>query len=626
MSRSASENRDQPRRWQKLAPVPVLAAAFAVYALLAVPHLTNVLVGDSEFSGWSGPMGERLLHGARPYVDFVLPIPPGSFVVMAAIQAAAGKAHLIQELWVAAVCHLLMALLAYTMARPITTRANALAVSAATLATVVQLYKECAYDHTAQVVAWASVAAGVHALFSEGKRRSRLWFLAGTLASFTFAFKQSTGSGMVAGWVLALSYLGGVALASGDRAQLRGRLADARPWALGAAVGTALVFVVVLAVGSTPAAFIQAVFLDGPELKGGNKKLLFNLFGYLFRFEAFPASLGLILILAWIVLRVLRRDGRLAFGDEPQRTEPQDPRPLLAVLAVSVIAFGAGALALLSSATSLPALVAWSERAKAVPSFGLVLAGLVFLSQLERWSPKDDDVAPRIQRGHVLNAVVIAAFVCSMLHNLSFPGFRPFYDNNPIIPISFLFLFVALDRAALPRFKILVLAFSMTVLHGTKLERSMEARIPVSSGYFAGLYVNERGAVVMQAAEHVRELTKPDDTVLVLPEDLELVGLIDRPRPPIRGAIVFVDQYPRRLLANDLATLDAHPPKVVVIHPSEPKMWRGMFSLWSTKSAAQSLTDHYLNDVLPSRYVLDRRYPTRFARTRANLSIWVRKD
>ena len=87
-------------------------------------------------------MGERLLHGARPYVDFVLPIPPGSFVVMAAIQAAAGKAHLIQELWVAAVCHLLMALLAYTMARPITTRANALAVSAATLATVVQLYRE----------------------------------------------------------------------------------------------------------------------------------------------------------------------------------------------------------------------------------------------------------------------------------------------------------------------------------------------------------------------------------------------------------------------------------------------------------------------------------------------------
>ena len=89
---------------------------------------------------------------------------------------------------------------------------------------------------------------------------------------------------------------------------------------------------------------------------------------------------------------------------------------------------------------------------------------------------------------------------------------------------------------------------------------------------------------------------------------------------------MFVDQYPRRLLANDLATLDAHPPKVVVIHPSEPKMWRGMFSLWSTKSAARSLTDHYLNDVLPSRYVLDRRYPTRFARTRANLSIWVRKD
>ena len=124
-------------------------------------------------------MGERLLHGARPYVDFVLPIPPGSFVVMAAIQAAAGKAHLIQELWVAAVCHLLMALLAYTMARPITTRANALAVSAATLATVVQLYKECAYDHTAQVVAWAEtvpiVADGLELFRLHVERFPEFW-------------------------------------------------------------------------------------------------------------------------------------------------------------------------------------------------------------------------------------------------------------------------------------------------------------------------------------------------------------------------------------------------------------------------------------------------------------------
>jgi hypothetical protein len=299
------------------------------------------------------------------------------------------------------------------------------------------------------------------------------------------------------------------------------------------------------------------------------------------------------------------------------------------VAGIGVVAFGTAALALAAHATALPpALLAWSARAKEVPAIGLVLAGIAFLGQLGRWSARGEDAetARAKTRGHELNAVLLVAFVCSMLHNLSFPGFRPFYDNNPIIPLSFLFLFVTLDRAGLPRLKLAVLAFSLLVLHGTKLSRSLEASIPAGPGYFQGLFVNERGRVVMQAAARVRELAAKGETVLVLPEDLELVGLIDRPRPPIRGAVVFVDQYPRRLLAADLETLRAHPPKVVVIHPTNPKMWRSMFALWSSTSASQAVTDHYLNEVLPSRYHLDSQYPTRFARTRASLAIWVRKD
>ncbi len=606
-----------------------IAAAFAAYALVAVPHLTNVLVGDSEFTGWSGPMGERLLRGERPYVDFVLPIPPGSFVVMAAVQAIGGRALLIQELWVAAACHFLMALLAYAVARPLTTRVNALAVSVATLATVVQLYKECVYDHTAQVAAWASLAIGVHALFASGRRRRWLFVACGALATFTFAFKQSTGTGIVLGWAVALAYLAVAAMLSRDRSARTSRLADLRHWALGAALGTGLLVVVVLAVGSTLGAFVQSVFLDGPELKGGNQKLLFNLFGYLFRFEAFPASLGVTLALAWLVGRFVRRQGNLALGDEPGRQDPRNRRAAVVVTVIAVVAFGAAALALAAHVANLhPALIAWSERAKTVPAVGLVLAGVAFLGQLGRWSTEPDaaEDAKKKVRGHELNAVLLVAFVCSMLHNLSFPGFRPFYDNNPIIPLSFLFLFVVLDRAGLSRLKLVVLAFSLLVLYGTKLSRSLEATIPAGPGYFQGLLVNERGKVVMQAAARVRQLASENETVLVLPEDLELVGLIDRPRPPIRGAIVFVDQYPRRLLAGDLAVLRAHPPKVVVIHPTSAKMWQSMFALWSSKSAAQALTDHYLNDVLPTQYQLDSQYPTRFARTRSSLAIWVRKD
>jgi len=193
-----AEQREQSIAWSLLL---LNALAFFVFSLFFVRRLTNAHFGDVEFTGWSGPIAARLATGERPYVDFVLPIPPGSFVLLAVIQKLAGRPLLIQELWLNTIIQLVMSVFAYAIAARITTRVNALLVAFSTLIALTWLNKECAYDHTAQLVVWASFVTGAYALFEEpGRRRQRLWLLTGFFAAFTLAFKQSTGLGALIGW------------------------------------------------------------------------------------------------------------------------------------------------------------------------------------------------------------------------------------------------------------------------------------------------------------------------------------------------------------------------------------------------------------------------------------------
>ncbi len=603
-----------------------LALAYALYASQAVPRLTNNLVGDSEFTGWTGPIAERFFRGEVPYRDFVLPIPPGSFVVLALAGRAFGE-RLLTELTVNAVCHFGMASLAYSMSRAWASRATSFAVAAATLATVVQLYKECAYDHTAQLVAWGSMCAGAYALCAQSRiARRNYWLLTGALAGFTLAFKQSTGLGVLLGWSLALGLAVILALRRRNDVFCRRLLHDARAYALGVGVGLLLLLVLVLFTGSSLSGFVQAVFLDGTELKGGRSKLLQNLFSYVFRFEAWPASFGLTLLCVWLFRRISRRDPsfNLAAPDDAS------PARFMAVATISVVAF-LGAAWVLTRGDALPtAWIAWAERMKYVPTFGLVALCFMMVWRMGATvavdgQPVDPALEPTAQRAQSLVMLGLAAFVCSLLHNLSSPNFRPFYDNNAIIPVAFLLVFKVFEHARLGRLVPVVLALSLGVLFSTKMSLHLEATEKVQEGHWAGLLVNERGLAAVAAASRARQLAG-SGTVLVLPEDVAFARLVARPRPDIRGAIVFVDQYPRRLLADDLASLERDPPRVVVLNPAKSELWRAMYGIWNSRSAAHDVNLRFIEEWLPARYVLDSVHPTRFARTRAEMQIWVLKD
>lgn len=637
MSRRKSGREPQVRaraeeRWLTWGMLALVCGAFFVFSLAFLPRLTNVNFGDIEFTGWSGPLGDRILRGDRPYVDFVLPIPPGSFLVLAAIQAVMGRALLLQELWLDAIIHMGMGVMAYAIASRFTSRTNALFVAAATLLTIVQLNKECAYDHTAQLVAWASVTAGSFAFFSvHPKRRRRLWTLAGGLAGATLLFKQSTAVGILAGWIGALSYLAAAETLSRQRAASRAWLSDLAHWAKGAAWGLFFVWAVLVLLGSTLTAFFQATFVDGSTLKGGAGFLAQHLASYLLAYPAFLGSLGTIVGFVLVGMRLLNKRGQLHLGDEPSRAEPSGPLLPLLTGILTAAAFGAGAAILWSGVSPFPVTaVMILDRFKQVPPLGLVFLAAFFVAHLVRidgGGPISDLTADPRRTGHVFNALILVAFGVSLLHNTSAPEFRPFYDNNAIIPVAFLGMFVALDRARLQWLSVVALFCVAVSLFGNKYYRAMRATIPVGrTGHWAGMKVSDRGATMVEAALRVRRLTRPDDTVLVLPEDVAFAQLIDRERPHLLGAIVFVDQYPPRLASDDIARLAEDPPDVIVLHPRRPYRWQRFFRIWSGESGAEHVIQFVIRDLIPARYTLDRSYTTQFLWNDATLDIYVRSD
>ena len=609
-------------RWRGLALLAFLSAVYLAFLALSVPRMNNYVMSDREFTGWTGPIAERLVRGERPYIDFVLPIPPGSLLVLASIQKVMGRALLLQELWVAAVSHWLMGLVAYWMASRLTSRRIALLVAAGTLVLVTQTPKECVYDHTSQLCAWLSLAVGLEAMLARGRFQRPLWFATGLLASLTLLFKQSTATGIVLGWALAVSYLVFV------RWREEGRPAALDPARqgvfcfAGGVAGLLLVALALFAVGTTPGAFVQAIFRDAPELKGGGMTLLKNLFKYVTEHDAVRNALVPTVIAIFVGIRAAQKEGT-HLGAEPGRPASLGLRPMLLLVLGFALTFGVACGLLLAEVRLLNRTVTANiDTLRLIPGYGFGFAIVYFVTHLLR---DETDVARR-RIGHVFNAFAIVAMTSSLVYNTSFIHFSPFYYNNPDIPLALLALFIALERTRLPWLTVAVAAVCALPVYGIKLNRALSADTSVSAGHWAGMRVNYRGVELLRAVNRVHELTTPRDSVLVLPEDVQLAGLIGRPRPPVRGAVLFVDQYARRLLAEDIRSLDRNLPKVIVIHPRRRRDWHTLYNTWSKNSAAKEVIDHVIDDLLPKYYRLDSSYRTIYFWDQGQLDLWVQKE
>lgn len=622
--RTAPPDRDRREARAAAALLALLSVAYLTYLAFYVPRLNNFVYSDREFTGWVGPIATRLNHGARLYRDMVLPIPPGSFALLALVQRISGKVLLSQELWTAALSHWAMGLIAYAVAAKYSTRKVGLLVATVTVVIVTQAPKECVYDHTSLLCAWVSVYTGLCALLANGKHADRSWAATGLLSGFSLAFKQSTATGLVAGWGLALAYRWIVERRAKRLDAAREKVRAAGAYALGLGVGLSLVALVIVAVGANVGDFVQAVFVDGPPLKGGTRTLLANLFSFVFHFDAIRNTIVPTALVLAVGLSMARRRGNVHIGAEPERGGSLD-RPGIALLAAaSLVTFGIATAMLAGEIRGLELhFTAIAEGLRNVPAYGFVYAMLFFAAHLHEKSAPTERAR---ERGHALNALVLATMTASLVYDTSFVEFIPFYFNDPSIPVVLLCLFVATEESGLVWATPLVLAAAMLPLYGIKLNRALSDDTYVEATQWKGLRVNYRGVEVLRAAMRAEELAGPTGTVLVLPEDEELVGVIDRPRPRLSGAIIFVDQYPKRLLAADVRELDAHPPDVVIIHPRRARDWRSVFHTWTSGSAAEKLTDHVLTKLLPRRYVLDSSYPTIYFWDQGQLDVYRRKD
>ncbi len=604
----------------------VYVLCFVGFAFLYVPRLANPLWSDVEFTGWVSPIAQRMVEGQRIYRDFTLPIPPGSFALMAAFQSLTGRFFLLDELWLCALCQLLMVPIGYALVRPFTTERNATLATMAMVPVLIAAPKEIAYDHTALVVAWGSLLLLARGLLrAPGKVRWGLLASAGFAAGLTLVLKSSTGAGAITAVSVAMGGIAWVGRKTEGKACYRDVARDAAFVGGGLLAGVAATVLVVAVLGGSLGEFFHVVFVDGPRLKGGRGQALLNLLSYTIVQTPMHLSFLLALVLAYVLVRVVNGKDPLLVEAETEPDLAGEQGRAWWVFAVPMalyvlVVFAVASFLLAGNASHVPfGLQVGAAFGSAGPMMGMFVLLLLIVAN---WARAESRTDPRA----VFAMVGLAAGVLSLMHNLSDPKHRPLYDNNPIIPLGIVSLLILLDQARARVLKYAVVCLMLLGLFGGKFQRYLIARTPVQDpGFWRGLRVNHNGTVLLEAALRARELAGPDGTVLSLPEDPMYQALIGRPRPNLRGGIVFVDQFPEHVLAQDLATLRANPPTVLLLHPEADQGWNMVYSIWSVDSPAARLQNGFLREHRDSTYRVDSTYPTWLFDNGVRMALLVRK-
>lgn len=429
------------RRGQRLIILACLAAVMTSFLLFATglaARLENGLWNAPAFSGWCAAVAHQLVTGKRLYRDVTLPMPPGSFAVLAWIERALGHgARLVYENRVCEVCYALLIPIAYAMARPIAGRRVAFFAAASAAGWASIWAKQLAYDALAEVVAWGALAVMVHAWVREPGARERRWLgAAGFTAGATLIFKQSTATGIVAGGLVGLGYLALVERRTAGA--LRSRALGALVFAGGSVTGAAFAVVGYGIPGGSMGGFLRAVFVDGLALKGDRLHLVTRAMSGFFVQPTVLWSIAISVLFAAIVFRIVRRGGGLTVGGSDQNAFRL--RDAVGVAAAAFVVFGYGAAMLAGWLPKSAVLLVINFTSPQLIAIGFGLAVAFFFGNL---GPHAD------RRGHAFNAAALAALVLCNTVSTSMTYFNPFYENNALMAVVLVGLFAGLERVRL---------------------------------------------------------------------------------------------------------------------------------------------------------------------------------
>ncbi|MCA9664334.1 MAG: hypothetical protein KC503_02065 [Myxococcales bacterium] len=579
--------------------VLLLLLVMAPIGVRLIPAHWSSIWMDHEFQGWMVAVANRLADGVPLYADGMhVPMPPIPYVLEYLV--GGGEGVWLTESAMHFGAQALLVLGGYTALRGAFERPVPLCAALAAVPVIFALPKMAIHDTVAQCAAAWTCAAVVYAL----RTASRRWFVLGAcFNAICMLSKQSTAAGLTFGVLLA--YL------------LTGRTMPRR-WRLGRALDHAAwtfaffaVLVLVLSPLVDPRGLLRDVFLTGAEPKGGSGELLRNLGIYARSLAVALSKHGLVaLVIVWITRRARLLRARPA--------QVSDGPAARALLASSVAMTGLWVAALLSPALFVQA----SDLASKVVTYArahpvLLVNALLWLGFfLALFGSAWDLVRAREGRQADARAALFVVLApAAVSHSLSTNVFRWYFDNNPLVVVALgafvaeLFAvsrLLATTRAAARVVAVTIVCAAAVLgtwptLAGNVEVASRCTRVWPEVRHLRGAKLQPRAEGLRQVVARVRALAHPGESVLLLPDDPNVHAWFERPRPPLAGAIAFIDQYWDRYVELDMARLSRSPPKVIVIGPKGStaafytlfgnRLWGASRLLWRVRS-----------ELLPRRY------------------------
>ena len=210
--------------------------------------------------------------------------------------------------------------------------------------------------------------------------------------------------------------------------------------------------------------------------------------------------------------------------------------------------------------------------------------------------------------------VCLAALAAAAGHNLSdLVNIHFSYDNNAIVMLAVASLLAAGAQLMQPLqpgsaaakagiaagcFAAVLAGWQPMVLEAVLVRKASAAAVEIP--YLHGALLRPEAAGLRALAGVVARGTSPEDSVLLLPEDIDLEAWWGRPRPRLSGAIIFTDLYWKRYVDGDFEALARDPPKLIVIGPRN--FWRHYSERFGGADALLILK--VKNELLPRHYRL----------------------
>jgi hypothetical protein len=233
--------------------------------------------------------------------------------------------------------------------------------------------------------------------------------------------------------------------------------------------------------------------------------------------------------------------------------------------------------------------------------FMLLRCGLFLVVQSDR--------IVEVFQDRAVTRVAWVAFAAAVGHSLSVPQFRWAEDNNPLVLFAIAAIVMAVFwfekrilRAAAFAFVFLLVLRGSGLGERVTLAQSCTVAWP-DVDHLAGARLMPSSGGMHELVAEIRRDTKLAEEVLLLPDDPNVASWLDRPRPKLTSAIVFVDQYWDRFVDEDFRRIRERPPAVIVLGPRNT--WRGFFAIWDHPGwGAERLIDRVERELLPEQYEL----------------------